>query len=1493
MNKKLKIAAITSISIFTLGSAILSTFSWFVASVKAPAYNLKGSSAGAYFAYGDGSENHPYGISIPRHLYNLAWLQYMGQFADGQYYFELADSVSDTDGLNMNGYVLPPIGTEDNPFVGNFNGNGKIIKNLTVSNDQSAIFSSAKHPDPTQLTYVAPEIVGLFGVVGNLDNAYEGTYETSTNTVYNLGISNVTVQTTSSSALVGIAAGYVDATIANVLVNESEIDVNQANTSAVDATNLTENISDYGVVGFATADHKKSITKLEQDLYDVTFANPAYAEFNASDDGDAQGWGGSINMKTIYNRIVSLRKNKSTDVSSYGNSTVNWKIARTYYNNVESTPATYSNNVGTTNNTNDAYSRYLGTGESGHEFIGNYNIYARAASSGYGSDNNTYGDQQYLYLCGGHYENRTYNTYYDHTGYYITDGTNYLTYTGSLTNTTDSSQASLWTISTGNNKAITTTYNGTTYYLYNNSGTLGIRTSSYASWTVSLSNSKYDIYNGNYHLTCASGTWLLTDSTKSYITDGTNYMTCAYSSNNSGTIGNTTTAGSGTSWSFSTYNGTGTISCTVTRNNRNYTYYLGNNNGTLQATTTSSNWTISSSGGTLTVKSGNYYLTYDGGWKLYNPTAQTPYYYIHDEAGHYMGPTSSDLATSVAIGSAVKFAYSTSNHGYYNQSSTSYYLGYYSDNYAVQLYSDDKAYYRLVQENNTSSLTTNLYGTGYLRAFNKNADTVYSSEKYVKWNNNAWTYANSASEATRIVIDYFDPASTPYVSTLVNPVFTTVINQTDSVTVSGPDSHQTSSDTTKSTNESHMYYTANDTTYLPLNVEKDLNSYVSSANTMNTEISEGHLDPKDSNTGYIISGSNIPSSATSFSGPSYSDIRISRYAITNVSASYNKSANASTTINDLANSSVYTINTSNTEQTMANAISANANLYTRYNDSKTSFFQNSLATSSNGTSYTANAYVYGLHFMDSTISKQSIVNAEKVSVLGNKCDTYQFPVDAIDFNLKQKGIINFFAGTYFTNSNGTSLNNSFFSLHEVLRNDDAVVKGDPKNKEFTSYNTISDIKEIEEIYGNDVGEKTTKYANIYKYKNATGNNMYSVPYRVDGNQNKYVMNKDNTNDNNTAYTYTTMGQTDFDTYCATYGYTLKFKTSQIGKQNSTYTKNRIYYFEFPMNPGEYCLGSVTGGTGAYLLYLDIGANAAKTQRTTVYEHYTEIRKEFEYPMGAAIVPVSNLSANLTNPENLDETNTSNFVITAGNASIGTVKVVRADSESTMTRTGGLLTSAKPTLVGDQMWDSTYLVYNIHAPGDGSGSGANLTDEITSKDTVTEVRRLEYYDYNVNLEDLMITYIIDTSTDGGDTWTRTFYQKYQNGTDTTDVNEMKIYNTNGGTKYSVSDLENPETSTVKTYAGADEDSVNTTLMLHITYQTDDGEVLTTAWVLTLEQLEGNNGFYYTISSTQGSIVLTATLNQGSVTINVVSVGSGKVIKINNTTITGPTTVTITP
>ena len=99
--------------------------------------------AGAEPAYydvtsGDGkSADAPFVIKERIHLYNFAWLQYMGTYNQPDSstgvipttYFRL-----DAD-IDMSGITLPPIGTDQYPFVGSFNGNGHVISNLTVSND--------------------------------------------------------------------------------------------------------------------------------------------------------------------------------------------------------------------------------------------------------------------------------------------------------------------------------------------------------------------------------------------------------------------------------------------------------------------------------------------------------------------------------------------------------------------------------------------------------------------------------------------------------------------------------------------------------------------------------------------------------------------------------------------------------------------------------------------------------------------------------------------------------------------------------------------------------------------------------------------------------------------------------------------------------------------------------------------------------------------------------------------------------------------------------------------------------------------------------------------------------------------------------------------------------------------------------------------------------------------------------------------------------------
>ena len=45
--------------------------------------------------------------------------------------------------LDMTNWPLPPIGTTKYPFIGNFNGNGSTIENLTTTNNFSEFGTSA------------------------------------------------------------------------------------------------------------------------------------------------------------------------------------------------------------------------------------------------------------------------------------------------------------------------------------------------------------------------------------------------------------------------------------------------------------------------------------------------------------------------------------------------------------------------------------------------------------------------------------------------------------------------------------------------------------------------------------------------------------------------------------------------------------------------------------------------------------------------------------------------------------------------------------------------------------------------------------------------------------------------------------------------------------------------------------------------------------------------------------------------------------------------------------------------------------------------------------------------------------------------------------------------------------------------------------------------------------------------------------------------------
>lgn len=284
---KHKTALITSI-ILTGGilAAIASSIAWFDHKTTLTPAILQGSTQGAYFGGGNGTQDTPYLIKNQRHLYNLAWLQYLGEFnqtekdstaIDKQYYFKRDDSLKDS-GLDRKDFVLPPIGTESNPFLGNFDGNDVTINNLTVSNNFNDL---NKHPYNVTLDSFNKEniqIVGFFGIIGS-HNTLSYSYSSVINSVSNLYLNNVTINTSSNNTLCGIFAGYANAQISYCGVHYATIKI-ESNVTKIDAFN---NVSSYTLIG-----------DYNQDGY----------EWEDKPGGDV-GYGTSTDIKSLHLSLIS------------------------------------------------------------------------------------------------------------------------------------------------------------------------------------------------------------------------------------------------------------------------------------------------------------------------------------------------------------------------------------------------------------------------------------------------------------------------------------------------------------------------------------------------------------------------------------------------------------------------------------------------------------------------------------------------------------------------------------------------------------------------------------------------------------------------------------------------------------------------------------------------------------------------------------------------------------------------------------------------------------------------------------------------------------------------------------------------------------------------------------------------------------------------------------------------------------------------------------
>ena len=530
MKKKIKIVALSSLCLFTLGAMVTSTVAWFkygsnVNFGSGETVYLHGGTEAFFFGKGSGTDDSPYEISSRNQLYNLAWLQYIGYFDGSSDKQPLQPYFKVTADIDMTGITLPPIGTEQHPFIGNFDGGGHTISNITISNDDpittsthtTTDFGTMKPDNATLEGTVPPEVVGFFGVVGKLPSQ-SLSYDSSIVGMTNFTLHGVSVTSKTDHTLMGLAAGYVDGLMSGVTIGgTASLKANgETTTAALDS--ITDKVSNYGLVGYTT-----------DTAYGGTYSQD-YSEFYDSDDDSGAGdeWGGSIAVEEIFNRLTYIKSNYTVRNNSF-------------VTEVRETVDRNDNRVGNLENVNTSSEPVFEYNEDNHN--GAYNNKLGAFQFG-----TTRTDIHYL--SGGHFT-RKYHQYL-HDGYQITDGTNYLMYNGStIGNTTNGSDTSVITTwhfvqKTGNQYYIRINYNSTSdnRYLYNDNGTLslgtGTSTADNATWTVITYDDGIQIVN-NTHQIYFSNQWILSpllDVTAYLMRSGSNYI--SFSGTSEGTLNNVT-----------------------------------------------------------------------------------------------------------------------------------------------------------------------------------------------------------------------------------------------------------------------------------------------------------------------------------------------------------------------------------------------------------------------------------------------------------------------------------------------------------------------------------------------------------------------------------------------------------------------------------------------------------------------------------------------------------------------------------------------------------------------------------------------------------------------------------------------------------------------------------------------------------------------------------------------------------------------------------------
>jgi hypothetical protein len=224
-------------------------------------------------------------------------------------------------------------------------------------------------------------------------------------------------------------------------------------------------------------------------------------------------------------------------------------------------------------------------------------------------------------------------------------------------------------------------------------------------------------------------------------------------------------------------------------------------------------------------------------------------------------------------------------------------------------------------------------------------------------------------------------------------------------------------------------------------------------------------------------------------------------------------------------------------------------------------------------------------------------------------------------------------------------------------------------------------------------------------------------------------------DTSKAYYYTYReGNNEVGTEGIPAGYEMVFDCHWITNPDSYdgWANNKAFYFEVPVNAGEYAIGSTAGRTGAYLVYLDLAANAQLIERHKEYEKIEENNTAATIPNGVEL---------LAPGETYDKVDPSDSAFVSINANTNGVTNVSGDVKFETADGVTIKHSATSGTSAEYIGNNNVLL-------DGNDKPMSL------QGVVTTIERTTYRDYNINTRETIITVITKTTANGEVTYTRT-------------------------------------------------------------------------------------------------------------------------------------------